>query len=193
VSGGLSRSRSRSLHPFDEPRCPLADLSPPHPSSSPWFHLSSLARPFAGPCSFYVLQNTVDLKDAAVVTREVEYAIGYIRKAPSNASAWNFLRGLIEAVGFGTPFAFPQVRALCEELGTGPEAESGQRCVHAVSLLVSILQSSIDAAEKVQAAKLCEELSSLDPIRERYWRWAAVNGGGGGGMASATPATVEVQ
>ena len=75
----------------------------------------------------------MDLKDSKAVEKEVEYAITYIRKAPSNPSSWNYLRGLLEPFGMGPSSPFPQVTALCEELGgssgSGDAGGGSERCV----------------------------------------------------------------
>ena len=56
---------------------------------------------------FYVLSHTLDLKDREVVSREIDYALTHIARAPGNTSPWAFLKGLAEPIGYAT---FPQVQ-----------------------------------------------------------------------------------
>lgn len=127
---------------------------------------------------YFVLQNTADLKSAAVVGPEVDYALKAIRKAPNNSSPWNYLEGLVAPLGFA---AFPQVRKACEDLGgrsgaaggDGATAANAARCIPALALLTRVLEDSGAAADAALCKTLCGELSSLDPIRERFWRWRA--------------------
>ena len=136
---------------------------------------------------YWVLKKTADLTSQALLSSELDYAISYLKKAPNNPSPWAYIEGLVEPVGFAP---FPQLRAYCELLRNPPspaageivDSESGEivgaaspadHCVPALALLARILQSS-DVASDVDAAKaLCTELSSKDPIRERFWRWRA--------------------
>eukprot|EP00316_Scyphosphaera_apsteinii_P016296 CAMPEP_0119335510 /NCGR_PEP_ID=MMETSP1333-20130426/89742_1 /TAXON_ID=418940 /ORGANISM="Scyphosphaera apsteinii, Strain RCC1455" /LENGTH=403 /DNA_ID=CAMNT_0007346073 /DNA_START=65 /DNA_END=1273 /DNA_ORIENTATION=- len=73
---------------------------------------------------YFVMQHTADLKNVDFVRSEVALAFKYIARAPSNPSPWNYIRGLLEPIGFD---ALPEVRARCEELGvivTHPSSDS---------------------------------------------------------------------
>lgn len=128
---------------------------------------------------FFVVSHTADLSDEAVVAKEVEYAIGYIRQAPNNSSAWAYMKGVIEHKLSWE--RFPLVRQTCEDLckGAAGAASSagasgggeGAKCVQALGMLAEILEASRDAAERKRARACLEELGALDPIRKRYWRW----------------------
>ena len=139
---------------------------------------------------FYVLRHTIDLTDAKSVAAEVEVALSYIARAPSNASPWAFMRGLVEPIGYA---AFPQVRAACERLtatakptaegeATAGEATAGEAttghslespCLEALAMLVDIHMEPGAARDAARARSICEELASRDHIRERFWRWRA--------------------
>lgn len=125
---------------------------------------------------YFVLQHTADLASADLVSREIDYALRYIQRAPSNASPWTYLEGLVAPLGFAR---FPQVREACDALGRGSEATSGRpavpRCIPALALLTRILESAGNAADVTAARELCDELVALDPIRERFWRWRAAS------------------
>jgi|TARA_B100000524_G_scaffold347032_1_gene248237 protein farnesyltransferase/geranylgeranyltransferase type-1 subunit alpha len=56
---------------------------------------------------YFVLEKTADLRSADCVNQEVEYARGHILLAPNNVSPWNYIRGLVEPIGFTQ---FPQAR-----------------------------------------------------------------------------------
>jgi len=123
---------------------------------------------------YFVLSRTADLESRELLEREVAYALAYMRRSPSNQSPWNYIRGLLEPVGFG---AVPQVRAVCEELAASSDAfdegESAPRpaCANALALLLEIQQASGTAADTEAAARTCEALERVDPIRVAYWRW----------------------
>lgn len=121
---------------------------------------------------YYVLSHTADLKEHDLVRREIAYALKYIDLAPSNASPWNYLKGVVEPVGFG---AFPEVQAACERLGAAEGTARG-RCAHALALLVDVRQSTGRPEELAAAVALCAELAKLDPIRVNYWTWRGAGG-----------------
>ena len=68
-----------------------------------------------------------------------------------------------------------------EEEGGG--SSSSGPCVGALALLVDILlEPNSGQRDAKRAGELCEQLKTLDPIRERYWTWRAAR------AATAAPA-----
>jgi protein farnesyltransferase/geranylgeranyltransferase type-1 subunit alpha len=119
---------------------------------------------------FFVLQATADLASPALLAAEAEFAESHIERAPSNPSPWNYLRGLLEPVGYD---AVPRVRAMCEEraaAGSSPPGSEGGR-VMAMGLLVDVLLASGSKEELERARALCQALGEMDPIRAAYWSW----------------------
>jgi len=116
---------------------------------------------------YFLLQHTADLSSLSVAEGEVDFAARYIAAAPGNPSPWNYLRGVVEPLGYS---AVPRVRLLCEGLLAG-DAASGAGRVAAMSLLVDVLDEGGDPAEQERARSLCDSLEDLDSLREAYWQW----------------------
>lgn len=118
---------------------------------------------------YFVLKSTADLSSPELLEQEVAFIKKHIDLSPSNPSPWNYLRGLLEPVGYDT---IPHVRTMCEEWAT-TESENGYNsgCVMAMGLLVEVLLASGATNELERARELCVTLQGLDPIRAAYWNW----------------------
>ena len=139
---------------------------------------------------FYVLRHTVDLTDAKAVAPEVEVALGYIERVPSNSSPWAFMRGLVEPIGYA---AFPQVRAACERLSNvTTTGETTTPCLEALAMLVDIHLEHGAARDPARARAICEDLARRDCIRERFWRWRAERCGAPADAAAPTASAAAV-
>lgn len=119
---------------------------------------------------YFVLKATADLASPELLAAEAEFAEGHIELSPTNPSPWNYLRGLLEPVGYD---AVPRVRAMCEERaaagGAQPGSDGGR--VMAMGLLVDVLLASGSREELDRARALCKALGEMDPIRAAYWGW----------------------
>jgi protein farnesyltransferase/geranylgeranyltransferase type-1 subunit alpha len=102
---------------------------------------------------------------ADIVEREKELAVEYIRKAPQNQSAWNYLRGVLTKGGR----KFGEVAELVEkEFGNGTGDEGRPASSHAIELLAEHHEQT---GNKEAAAKCWDQLAELDPVREKYWNY----------------------
>jgi protein farnesyltransferase/geranylgeranyltransferase type-1 subunit alpha len=119
---------------------------------------------------YFVLKATADLTSPTLLAAEVDFVEEHIERAPTNPSPWNYLRGLLEPVGYD---AVPRVRAMCEERavagGEQPGYDGGR--IMATGMLVDVLQASGDSEELEAARSLCRALGEMDPIRAAYWTW----------------------
>jgi len=98
------------------------------------------------------------------IGEEIAYAQKYIDKAPSNESAWNYLRGLTQKPSFTQLEA---VESYCHSV-----LKNDPMCQHALSLLVDLHSRSPDKARITEAIQMCRQLAeSIDGIRERYWTY----------------------
>jgi protein farnesyltransferase/geranylgeranyltransferase type-1 subunit alpha len=98
------------------------------------------------------------------IGEEIAYAQKYIDKAPSNESAWNYLRGLTQKPHFKQLEA---VEAYCHLV-----LKKDPMCHHALSVLVDLCSRSHDKARIMEAIQMCSQLAeSVDTIRKRYWTY----------------------
>jgi len=109
-----------------------------------------------------------------VVAREVAFAMEKIQLVKRNESAWNYLRGVLEAAT-DAEGALEQRRAV-EEQCRGLLAE-GCDSPHLLGAMVELLQHRLEGAEEQEveglvgeAEQLCGRLAGeVDVIRARYW------------------------
>jgi len=87
-------------------------------------------------------------------------------KERNNESPWAYLRGLMRLRGGGWRFReFPELRARLDALrsdGSGP-------CGHLLSLLLELLEEQGSPEAVVEARALCDELTTVDPVRVPFW------------------------
>ncbi|OCT45964.1 protein farnesyltransferase alpha subunit [Cladophialophora carrionii] len=125
-----------------------------------------------------VLASGTLVVDLDVVDREVNYAKDHIAWAPQNASAWNYLRGVLTRAGI----PLTEMRVFCEGFvgGKGADLMSGGssdtpgssvRSSHAIDWLADIYRMEGD----VHRSKECLDAlaSKWDPIRRKYWEFRA--------------------
>jgi len=117
---------------------------------------------------YFVLQATADLASSDLLAAEVEFAEKHLALAPSNPSPWNYLRGLLEPVGYDT---VPRVRAICEERAADGEGGAAGGELMAMGLLVDVLVAGGQPEDLERARRLCATLCERDPIRAAYWTW----------------------
>jgi protein farnesyltransferase/geranylgeranyltransferase type-1 subunit alpha len=101
-----------------------------------------------------------------VIDNEIKYVSAQIKRAPNNESAWNYLENIVSQKQFSL---YDQVLAVAFE-ATGIASE----CRHAYAFLLELCTTySLNQdkrEESVKAAKLCDYLCKLDPIRAKYWQ-----------------------
>ncbi|KAG2343035.1 protein prenylyltransferase [Suillus weaverae] len=120
----------------------------------------------------------------AIVRRELAFVKERIAIAPNNASAWNYLRGVLdhakipysELQAFVLPYSLPQL-----PLGIPPEVvdlenplpskDSQLPCVAAVEFMADIHEAA-GGGDLVKATELWKSLANEhDTIRKRYWEY----------------------
>ena len=114
---------------------------------------------------YFVLfgRNVESVMPLDIFTQEINYAMAKIDTAPQNASAWNYLKGILRKQKKGAKevehFALQYVSL---------EDESKIRSSHALDLLAEIWAG--EASDKA-----CQALDLLsnkyDPVRANYWQY----------------------
>jgi protein farnesyltransferase/geranylgeranyltransferase type-1 subunit alpha len=113
----------------------------------------------------FVVSGTTGFTDE-VVSREIEYAMKYIRKAPNNESSWNYLHGVLRGRRYSD---HPGVVAACEEM-LGSHVYSP----FLLALLVDVYEEDGGREKRDEAVKLCRLLAEkVDTIRKTYWDYEA--------------------
>jgi protein farnesyltransferase/geranylgeranyltransferase type-1 subunit alpha len=118
---------------------------------------------------YFVISNTTGYSSDDVIKREIQFALSYIKMAPNNESAWNYLHGVLKGKDISSQ---QDVREMCDQL------ISQQVCSpHLMSTMIDIYDEEASRGNNdslVKAIELCAELSTkIDPIRERYWNYIA--------------------
>ncbi|EXJ65432.1 hypothetical protein A1O7_01773 [Cladophialophora yegresii CBS 114405] len=110
--------------------------------------------------------------DLDVADREINYAKDHIAWAPQNASAWNYLRGVLTRAGM----PITEMRVFCEGFvggrGANLMSEGGTiRSSHAIDWLADIYRLEGD----VKRSRECLDALARkwDPIRRKYWEYRA--------------------
>ncbi|EJU02475.1 protein prenylyltransferase [Dacryopinax primogenitus] len=118
-----------------------------------------------------------------LVQSEIDYTEHKIALAPNNASAWNYLRGLLSnsktplstLLPFARPYTLPQslqpslrVFAEAEERELLPGENAQLPCVMALEFIADALG---EKGEVEEANKLFDELVERDPIRKQFWEY----------------------
>ena len=98
--------------------------------------------------------------------KEIEFAKSKIDEAPQNASAWNYLKGVLKKRG-----GQADVNGLEDFAKTYADLEDveGVKSSHAMDFLAGIWA---DKGERENAEKALTLLAErFDPIRKNYWEW----------------------
>eukprot|EP00128_Syssomonas_multiformis_P002125 Colp12_sorted_trinity150504_noHs@9524 len=118
---------------------------------------------------YFVVAKTSGFTDE-VISKELETTFRYLRRAPGNESAWNYLRGCLKGRMFSE---FPAVEEFLEKMLV--EKIDGDSA-HIKSLLVDILEeraSKGDLSADGKTVEILEQLAKEDPIRAKYWNYRA--------------------
>ena len=105
---------------------------------------------------------------AAILDREIQYAMDKIYEAPQNQSPWNYLRGALVKGGRKLSSVEEFVNEFVSELGSGEEKED-VKSTHALDLLAEILAEKGDKERGDLALRRLGE--KWDRIRVGYWEW----------------------
>ncbi|XP_003383939.1 PREDICTED: protein farnesyltransferase/geranylgeranyltransferase type-1 subunit alpha-like [Amphimedon queenslandica] len=117
---------------------------------------------------YFVIINTTGYTEE-VVKNEVKYVIDFIKVAPNNESAWNYLTGILKG---GRISDHEPVLKLIDSL----------RSQHVpspflLSTMIDVYEEEVANGKKEsleKAVKICEELGSkIDPVRKRYWEYTS--------------------
>jgi protein farnesyltransferase/geranylgeranyltransferase type-1 subunit alpha len=113
---------------------------------------------------YFVLSKTKDINSLEIKKQEIEYAFGYIRKAPNNQSPWNYVKGLFKGGRFDE---VPELRERCLEFRA-----NFPTCAHVVSLLVDIWLEVDTPESLILARDGCETLANqLAQTQKKYWTY----------------------
>ncbi|KAK9325847.1 hypothetical protein V1517DRAFT_312784 [Lipomyces orientalis] len=103
---------------------------------------------------------------------EIDYAKTAILKAPQNASAWNYLLGVLKH----SNRSLSEIEDFCNDLATLPTTEPSTdidmdqiTSARALEVLADIYASRHEVEKAAQAWTLLAE--KYDPIRENYWKF----------------------
>merc|ERR1711862_298062 len=118
---------------------------------------------------YFVISNTSKLTEE-VITREIQYTLGIIRKAPNNESAWSYLRGILLDTEMRQ---FPVIADFCKELYA-----DNIRSPFLLGFLIELAEEELELGcenhvEILHNAKqLCTDLAEeFDTIRYEYWAY----------------------
>jgi len=111
---------------------------------------------------FLITKNKTIKLTNEIRKREIEYALSYCKKAPSNESPWAYIKGLY----FGERFSnFPELYSAAEDF-----SNRFPMCAHSVSLQIDCLEDQGTTKSYEQAITLLTKLKdSLDNIHKKYW------------------------
>lgn len=117
----------------------------------------------------FVITNTMGFTDE-VVAREVKYVQDYIKKAPNNESAWNYLKGVLMDRKLSQ---YPGLKEFCQGL-----YDKSVRSPHLLACMIDtyeeMLEMKCDNSDAVlqKALELCTALGDEhDIIRREYWQY----------------------
>ncbi|KAL0973666.1 hypothetical protein UPYG_G00208090 [Umbra pygmaea] len=117
----------------------------------------------------YVISHTTGYSDPEILSREVQYSLKQIKKAPHNESVWNYLKGILQDRGLST---HPGL------LGQMLELKETHCSPYLLGFLVDMYEDSLENIQEDQeavlskAVELCELLAQeKDTIRKEYWSY----------------------
>ncbi|XP_052771541.1 protein farnesyltransferase/geranylgeranyltransferase type-1 subunit alpha-like [Mya arenaria] len=120
---------------------------------------------------YFVVNHTTGFTDD-VIEREIRFTQDYIKKAPNNESAWNYLKGVLLDRQLQN---YPSVLAFCQQL-----YEDRYRSPYLMAYMIDTYEEMLEqesddrAATLKKAEQLCNALADeYDQIRGEYWNYVA--------------------
>lgn len=113
---------------------------------------------------YFVISQTTGFT-AAIIDREITYAIDYINKALNNQSPWNYLYGLTKTQGCNTEHIQKMIHFA--EACIQKDAKCSEPYCILVELYSEFKPANLKKAQEA-ASKLADE---LDTIRKQYWNF----------------------
>ncbi|GAM21439.1 hypothetical protein SAMD00019534_046140 [Acytostelium subglobosum LB1] len=114
---------------------------------------------------FFVIEHQHKLPlPAAVIAKETQYALSFIRMSPNNESPWSYLRGLFKGQSL---LQSPELMETLLEL-------KGKYigCPHVLSLLIDMYEEQNTRDSLTAALALCTSLqNTVDQIHHNYWQY----------------------
>jgi len=133
----------------------------------------------------------------AVLKRELCFTKEKLSMAPNNASAWNYLRGVLERTGtpfsdlegFVVPYSRPLDRSILPTAESGapvvdlenppPSPQAQLPCPQAIEFMAEILEEKAAGGDRTEVESLVERANELykslateyDTMRQRYWEF----------------------
>ncbi|KAH3832692.1 protein farnesyltransferase/geranylgeranyltransferase type-1 subunit alpha-like isoform X1 [Dreissena polymorpha] len=120
---------------------------------------------------YFVINHTSGFTDD-VIDREIKFTQDYIRKAPNNESAWNYLKGVLMDRQLQN---YPAVLAFCQGL-YDDRYRSPYLIAYMIDTYEEMLEQGCDnqADTLKKAGELCESLANeYDQIRGEYWNYVS--------------------
>ncbi|KAK3587486.1 hypothetical protein CHS0354_003628 [Potamilus streckersoni] len=120
---------------------------------------------------FFVINSTTQFTDE-VVEREIRYTLDYIKKAPNNESAWNYLKGVLLEKNLSQ---YPNILDFCKQL-YDDRYRSPYLIAYMIDAYEEMLELGCSNKDEVlsKALQLCKSLADeYDQIRHEYWNYVA--------------------
>jgi len=113
---------------------------------------------------FVITRKNTQQIQSAILEREINYALSYIKKAPNNQSPWTYLKGLFKGGRFSDS---PTIKQLLTEF-----SEQYPTSPHAAALLMEIYEEERTKESIQRAIELCDSLENhLDTFHRKYWSY----------------------
>ncbi|XP_071169555.1 protein farnesyltransferase/geranylgeranyltransferase type-1 subunit alpha-like [Mytilus edulis] len=120
---------------------------------------------------YFVINNTTGFNDD-VVDREVSYTQDFIKKAPNNESAWNYLKGVLLDRELST---YPGLMEFCQQL-----YNDRYRSPYLIACMIDAYEEMLennngDQEETLKkSVQMCTSLADeFDTIRSEYWNYVS--------------------
>ncbi|KAL3863853.1 hypothetical protein ACJMK2_005580 [Sinanodonta woodiana] len=120
---------------------------------------------------FFVINSTTHFTDE-VVAREIRFTLDYIKKAPNNESAWNYLKGVLMEKNLSQ---YPDIFDFCKQLYED-RYHSPFLIAYMIDTYEEMLEQGCSNKDDVlsKALQLCKSLADeYDQIRHEYWNYVA--------------------
>lgn len=120
---------------------------------------------------YFVINNTTGFTDD-VVDREVSYTQDFIKKAPNNESAWNYLKGVLLDRELST---YPGLMDFCQQL-----YDDRYRSPYLIACMIDAHEEMLEnnncdrEQTLMKAVEMCTSLADeFDTIRREYWNYVS--------------------